>query len=193
LNCSPSDVFVHPTALVESDQIGAGSCIWAFSHVCHGAVIGKDCKLGDHTYVEAGAVLGNKVTLKNQVAVWDGVRLEDGVFVGPNVTFTNVTTPRARRKKDPSEYLKTVVREGATLGAGSVLLCGIEIGRHAFVGAGAVVTKSIQDHQLVMGNPGKPDGWVCECGERLPEELRCTCGLSYKVDTSGLVRNIRIK
>lgn len=176
----PSGVRIHPTALVESTQIGEGTRIWAFVHVLPGAVIGRSCNLCDHVYVEGGARIGDHVTIKNHVAVWDGVRIEDEVFVGPSVTFTNVKNPRVGFKKRREEFLPTVIETGATLGAGSVILCGVRVGCYAMVAAGAVVIRDVAPFQMVAGNPAAPKGWACVCGARLPERLVCGCGRRYR-------------
>lgn len=170
-------VQVHPRGICESAHVGAGTRVWAFAHVLPGARIGRDGNICDHVFVENDVVIGDRVTLKCFVAVWDGVRIEDDVFVGPGVSFTNDPYPRSKR------YLKThprtVVRRGASLGAGSVILPGIEIGAYAMVGAGAVVTKSVAPFALVVGNPARPAGRVCRCGGRLARAgraWRCKLG-----------------
>lgn len=180
-------VFVHRQALVESDDIGAGTRVWAFAHVMAGAKLGADCNIGDHAFIEGGAVVGDRVTVKNHVLIWDGVSIEDDVFVGPNVVFTNDPNPRVRFKKPPEQFSKTLVRTGASLGANSTIVCGLAIGRHAMVGAGSVVTKDVPDHALAVGNPARRVGWVCECGEKLDADLACKCGRQYRAGTSGLV------
>ena len=162
--------------------MGAGTRVWAFAHVLPGAVIGVDCNVCDHTYVETGAVVGNGVTIKNGVQIWDGVTLEDDVFVGPNATFTNDLRPRAFMKKDPSEFLPTLVRRGATIGANATLVCGITVGEEAFVAAGAVVTGDVPARAFVAGSPAARKGWVCTCGERLGEDLACAkCGRRFRL------------
>lgn len=171
----------HPAALVETDQIGAGTRIWAFAHVMPGAVIGRDCNIGDHCYIEGSVVLGDQVVVKNGVSIWDGVTLEDRVFAGPNVAFTNDRVPRA--KSPPPEWYRTLVREGASLGANATILPGITIGRYALIGAGAVVTRDVPDYALMLGNPARFAGHVCRCGERLAfagEEANCRCGRMYR-------------
>ena len=185
---TPADVFVHPLGLCESDEVGAGTRIWAFAHVLPGAIVGERCNICDHAFVEGGARLGNNVTVKNGVLVFDLVTIEDDVFVGPGVVFTNDLRPRAANKKSHDELDATLVRTGATLGAGVVVVCGTTIGAHAFVAAGATVIADVPAHALMVGNPARAIGWVCTCGERLPSELRCSCGRNYVVDnlTEGL-------
>jgi len=182
-----TDVFVHDLALCESEHIGPGTRIWAFAHVMKGAVIGRDCNIGDHAFVESGARIGDRVTVKNQAMVWDGVEIGDDVFVGPGVSFTNDVLPRSPRTAIPAiatRYtgrtkwlLQTHVETGASLGARCVILAGARIGAFAMVAAGAVVARDIPDHALVAGVPAKRVGWVCRCGARLiktqPETWRC--------------------
>jgi acetyltransferase-like isoleucine patch superfamily enzyme len=145
------------------------------------AVLGEGCNVGDHAFVETGARIGNHVTLKNAVLVWDGVSLEDDVFVGPNAVFTNVARPRVGYKRGREQFEKTLVRRGATIGANATIVCGITIGERAFVGAGAVVTKDVPAHALVVGSPGRRIGWACDCGIKLPDSLRCTCGKAFEL------------
>jgi len=168
------DVYVHPTAIVEPRRIGAGTRIWAFVHVMADASVGKHCNIGEHSFIESGAVVGDNVTIKNSNMVWDGVVLEDGVFVGPNVSFTNDLYPRSprlpqvmARYRDRGWLSPTRVRQGASLGAGAVILAGITIGEFAMVGAGAVVTKDVPPFALVLGSPARVRGWVCECARPL--------------------------
>jgi acetyltransferase-like isoleucine patch superfamily enzyme/dTDP-4-dehydrorhamnose 3,5-epimerase-like enzyme len=148
-----SDSYFHPQALVESKRIGRGTRVWAFAHVLPGAVVGEDCNLCDHTFVENDVVIGNRVTIKCGVQVWDGVRLEDDVFVGPNATFTNDPMPRSRQHLP--KYPETTVRAGASIGANATILPGLTIGQHAMVGAGAVVTRSVPAFAMVVGNPAR--------------------------------------
>lgn len=185
-----ADVFVHPHALCESTEVGAGTRVWAFAHVMAGASVGADCNICDHVFVESGARIGDRVTVKNAVLVWDRVEIEDDVFLGPNMVFTNDLWPRAHVKKPAAELVATRVRTGATIGANATVVCGVTIGAHAFVGAGAVITRDVPEHALVTGNPARQHGWVCTCGQRLPAELVCACGARYALDpaTQGLVR-----
>ena len=161
------EMFVHPQALVESSDIGRGTRIWAFAHVMAGAHIGSGCNICDHTFIESGAILGNNVTVKNGVAVWGGVTIEDNVFLGPQCVFTNDLNPRAYIKKGGTELLETRVQANATAGANATILCGIVIGKYAFIGAGAVVTRRVPDFALIVGNPGRQLGWMCICARRL--------------------------
>ena len=187
LNPQPS-FRAHPTALVESHEVGDGTRIWAFCHVLPGAVIGRNCNVGDHTYIEGGVVIGDDVVIKNGVSVWDGVTLEDRVFVGPNAAFTNDLFPRAKVRR--AEWDRTLVREGASIGANATLVAGTTIGRFALIGAGAVVTKDVPDFALVMGIPGQVAGYVCRCGQRLrfsEGQAVCGCGLRYRQESGRVV------
>ncbi len=154
------DFFVHPQGICESTQVGEGTHIWAFAHVLPGAVIGADCNVNDHVFVENDVVIGDRVTLKSGVQVWDGIRLADDVFVGPNVTFTNDPFPRS--KHYPEKLATTIVGQGASLGGGAVILPGVRIGRGAMVGAGAVVTRDVPANAIVVGNPARIKGYVHE-------------------------------
>lgn len=165
---APNGVFVHEKGLCDSDQVGDGTRIWAFAHVLGGAVIGRNCNIGECSFVEGGAVLGDNCTVKNGVAVWDKVVCEDFVFLGPNAVLTNDFLPRAGYKKDPdTEFRQTLIREGASIGANATIVCGITIGCHAMVGAGAVVTRDVPDFAMVFGCPASQHGWVGRYGERL--------------------------
>ena len=152
------EFFKHPAAIVESKHIGPRTRIWAFAHVLAGAVIGADCNICDHVFIENDVRIGDRVTVKCGVQLWDGVVLEDDVFVGPNATFTNDLTPRS--KKRPPEFLRTNVEAGASIGANATILPGITIGRNAMVGAGAVVTKNVPANAIVIGNPAYINGYV---------------------------------
>ncbi len=161
------DYQVHETAIVDAGaQIGAGTRIWHWVHVCGGAVIGAGCSLGQNVYVGNRVVMGDQVKVQNNVSVYDNVTLEDGVFCGPSMVFTNVHNPRAEVERK-TEYRDTLVRRGATLGANCTIVCGVTIGRYAFVGAGAVVTRDVADHALVAGVPARHLGWMSRHGERL--------------------------
>lgn len=176
--------YIHPQALCESTQVGDGTRVWAFSHVMAGAVLGKDCNVGEQVFLESGAVVGNECTLKNGVSIWDRVTLEDRVFLGPNVVFTNDRRPRAFLKRGTEGFLPTRVRTGASLGANCTVVCGVTIGEYAFVGAGTVVTKDVPPHGLVAGNPGKLIGRVCYCGGRLDRKDFCAPCERALVDNS---------
>ena len=181
----PDGVFVHPLGVCESAAVGAGTRIWAFAHVLRGAVIGSDCNICDAAYIEGGAVIGDRVTVKNQVLVFEGVTVEDDVFLGPAVVFTNDLRPRAHIKRSGDALRPTLVREGATLGAGVVVVCGTTLGANCFVAAGAVVTGDVPAHAFIVGNPGRRIGWACTCGERLADDLACSdCGRTFKTDES---------
>jgi UDP-2-acetamido-3-amino-2,3-dideoxy-glucuronate N-acetyltransferase len=164
-----SDVFIHESACVDiGSRIGAGTRIWHFSHVMAGAVIGRDCNLGQNVFVAAGAKVGDRVKIQNNVSLYTGVELEDDVFCGPSCVFTNVKNPRSELPRRDS-WLTTRVRRGATLGANATLICGAELGRFAFVGAGAVVSGSHPDYALLLGVPARQVGWVSRHGHRLKE------------------------
>lgn len=184
-----SDIFIHPSAVIDSDaDIGAGSKIWHFSHVLPGTVIGEACNIGQNVVLGPDVRVGNGCKIQNNVSVYKGVTLEDDVFCGPSMVFTNVFNPRANIRR-MAEARPTLVRQGASLGANCTVVCGVTVGRYAFVGAGAVVTRDVPDHALVHGNPAKFRGWVCECGEKLDAGLRCpTCGLGYAKVENGLKR-----
>ncbi|MDG2292078.1 MAG: acyltransferase [Phycisphaerales bacterium] len=176
--------FIHDTAIVdEGARIGDDSRVWHWVHVCGGAVIGNGCSLGQNVFVGNAVVIGNNVKIQNNVSVYDNVTLEDDVFCGPSMVFTNVYNPRsAVVRKD--EYLDTVVRRGATLGANCTLICGVTVGRNAFVGAGAVVNKDVPDHALVVGVPARQVGWMSAHGEQLdlPLEGEGSCNCSQTDD-----------
>jgi len=150
--------FIHPNALVETEKIGKNTRIWAFAHVLPGAVIGEDCNLCDQIFVENDVIIGNRVTIKCGVQIWDGITLEDDVFIGPNATFTNDPFPRS--KQYPVSFTRTVIRKGASIGANATILPGLTIGQYALVGAGTVVTKDVPPFSIVIGNPARITGYV---------------------------------
>jgi UDP-2-acetamido-3-amino-2,3-dideoxy-glucuronate N-acetyltransferase len=187
---APDDVFVHPQGLCESQTVGPGTRVWAFAHVMPGAVVGADCNICEQCFVEGGATLGNNVTVKNGVQLWDKVQIDDDVFIGPNATFTNDLRPRAFLKRSSEELLPTRVSRGATIGANATVVCGVTIGEFAFIAAGAVVRSDVPDHAFMAGNPAVAKGWVCTCGHRLPASLTCDeCGRTFRIGnaTEGLV------
>lgn len=162
-----TNYFAHSTAVIdEGALIGSGVNIWHFSHVMSGAKVGDNCNLGQNVYVASGVILGSNVKIQNNVSLYDGVSCEDDVFIGPSAVFTNVINPRSALSRK-SEYRKTIVRRGASIGANATIICGYNIGEFAFVGAGAVVTKDVKPYALVVGNPAKQVGWVSEHGNKL--------------------------
>jgi acetyltransferase-like isoleucine patch superfamily enzyme len=193
MNDSVTAPFFHPLALVDPGvAVGSRTRVWAFAHLLSGAVVGEDCNICDHTFVEGKVTIGNRVTLKCGVYLWDGVTLEDDVHVGPCATFTNDRLPRS--KKYAAEWQKTLVRTGASIGANATILPGLTIGRWAMIGAGAIVTHSVPDFALVFGNPARFASWVCKCGLRLPSGERtlvaCTCGKQYCLQSGNTLVEI---
>ena len=162
-----SSYYAHPTAVIdEGCVIGEGTKIWHFSHIMSNSVIGKNCNIGQNVVISPEVILGNNVKVQNNVSIYTGVTCEEDVFVGPSAVFTNVTNPRSAVNRK-SNYDRTVVKKGATLGANSTIVCGHTIGRYAFIGAGTVVTKDVSDYALIIGNPGKHAGWMSEFGHKL--------------------------
>ena len=161
------EFFAHETAVIDNgSRIGGGTKIWHFSHIMTGCEIGENCNIGQNVVVSPGVVLGNNVKIQNNVSIYTGVTCEDDVFLGPSMVFTNILNPRsAVIRRD--QYIRTMVRKGATIGANATIVCGIEIGEFAFIGAGAVVTKEVRPYALVVGNPGRHVGWMSEFGHRL--------------------------
>jgi UDP-2-acetamido-3-amino-2,3-dideoxy-glucuronate N-acetyltransferase len=183
----PSSFFIHESAYVDDGvEIGAGTNIWHFSHILSGSRIGEKCNIGQNVVIGPDVTIGNGCKIQNNVSVYKGVTLEDGVFCGPSMVFTNVYNPRAEiRKMD--EVRPTFVKKGATIGANATIVCGTTLGQYSFIGAGAVVTKDVPDHALVVGNPAKPICLVCECGERLPDNLKClSCGKRFQEKAEGI-------
>jgi len=183
--------FIHESAYVDDGaQIGPDTKIWHFCHILAGAVIGERCSLGQNVVVMNGVRIGNNVKIQNNVSVYEGVELSDDVFCGPSMVFTNVINPRShisRRK----EYKKTLVGRGATLGANATIICGITLGEYAFVGAGSVVTRDAPAYALMVGVPARKVGWMCQCGERLSDRdpTSCTvCGTKYRLEGEALRR-----
>ena len=188
-----TDHFVHESSYVdEGAEIGSGTKIWHFSHVMPRARIGEKCNIGQNVLVSSDVVIGRNVKIQNNVSLYTGVIVEDDVFLGPSMVFTNVINPRSHvNRKD--EYRKTLVKQGASIGANATIVCGTTIGRFAFIGAGAVVTKDIPDYALVHGNPARIRGWICQCGIKLDfagDAATCKdCGSKY-VQEGGAIRSI---
>ena len=165
---------IHKLSDIQSNNIGDNTNIWQFCVVLKDAVIGKNCNINAQVLIENDVLIGNNVTIKSGVQIWDGITLEDNVFIGPNVTFTNDFTPRS--KQYPNQFLKTLIMNGASLGANSTIIGGITIGSFAMVGAGSVITKSIGKQELWYGNPASHRGYVCKCGQKCDDKLICnTC------------------
>lgn len=180
-------VQIHTYALIDDGaNIGAGTRIWAFSHILSGAIIGEDCNICDHTFIEGNVTLGNGVTVKCGVYLWDGVTAEDNVFIGPAAVFTNDLKPRS--KQYPDAFAKTLLKNGCSIGANSTIVAGITIGAWSLVGAGSVVTKSVPDYGVVWGNPARIQYWMCECTKKMnfdvSNKFTCQCGKTYEHDAS---------
>lgn len=181
---------IHPSALVETDNIGSGTTIWAFVHILPNVQIGENCNICDHCFIEGGVQIGNNVTLKSGIYLWTGIVIGDNVFLGPNVVFTNDLRPRS--KHYDADLVKTEVSYGASVGANSTVLAGVRIGRFAMTGIGSVITRSVPDYALVYGNPAKQHGWVDETGEKMvadaPDRWRSASGLlTYRETPAGLL------
>jgi len=177
---------IHPTAAVDKGAVvGPGARIWHFCHVMSGARVGRDCVLGQNVFVGRGVEIGAGSKIQNNVSVYEGVRIGKGCFVGPSAVFTNVRTPRATVERKDA-YEPTLVEDGATIGANATIVCGVTLGHHALVGAGAVVTRNVAPHRLVTGVPARETGWACECGAVLDTDLACPeCGRDYQQVGSG--------
>jgi UDP-2-acetamido-3-amino-2,3-dideoxy-glucuronate N-acetyltransferase len=182
--------FIHPTSILDENVIiGQNTKIWHFTHISKNVIIGENCSLGQNVYIGSNVKIGIGVKIQNNVSIYEGVELEDYVFCGPSMVFTNDLTPRSKFPKGSANYKKTLIKYGATLGANSTIVCGHVIGKWAMVGAGSVVTKDVPDYTLVVGVPSKKVGYVCECGERLANNFVCTkCNLKYKEINGGLIK-----
>lgn len=189
--------FIHESAYVDEGAIvGDDTRIWHFCHVMPGAVIGERCSLGQNVVVMSGTKIGNNVKIQNNVSVYEGVELEDDVFCGPSMVFTNVVNPRSHISRK-HEYRRTLVRRGSSIGANSTIVCGVELGEYSFIGAGAVVTSDVPGYALMVGVPARQVGWMCQCGERLdasetggqsaPTFACRVCGSSYRREANRLI------
>lgn len=182
--------YIHPKAEVETNNIGKGTKVWAFSYILKGAKIGANCNICSHTFVEGGVTIGNEVTIKSGVFLWDGVEIEDFAFIGPNVTFTNDIAPRS--KQYPNEFLNTKIEKGASIGANSTIIAGNIIGEYSMIGAGSVVTKDIPNNTLWYGNPSEFKSYICNCGKKLDKNLNCNdCKRAYEYTIGAKIKEIK--
>lgn len=185
------DFFAHPTSIIDHEcEIGKDTKVWHFSHILSGSRIGEQCNIGQNVVIGPDVTIGNNCKIQNNVSVYKGVILEDGVFCGPSMVFTNIINPRAEiRKMD--QVRSTLVKKGATIGANATIICGITIGKYAFIGAAALVNKNVPDYALLVGNPAKQIGWVCKCGERLSDDLKCfSCKKRFEKKKDGIVLKV---
>jgi UDP-2-acetamido-3-amino-2,3-dideoxy-glucuronate N-acetyltransferase len=184
--------FIHPSSIIDPGAvIGAGTRIWHFTHIMPEAVIGVNCVIGQNVYIANKVVIGNGVKVQNNVSLYEGVTCEDDVFIGPSAVFTNVINPRSAVERK-NEFKKTMIRKGVSIGANATIICGIEIGEYAFIGAGAVVTKDVPAYALMTGNPARQTGWMSEYGEKLElQQGKAVCnasGVEYLLVDGKLVR-----
>lgn len=188
LEAKMNEFYVHPSSYIdEGVQVGKGTRIWHFCHVQSGAIIGEHCSLGQNVNVSNNVIIGDGCKIQNNVSLYEGVELENHVFCGPSCVFTNDLTPRAKYPKGRATYVKTLIREGASIGANATVVCGNTVGRWAMIASGAVVTRNVLNHALVAGMPAKRIGWVCECGEVLRTGLTCkACNRNYMETEVGL-------
>lgn len=187
---SKSRFFKHEKSIVESDNIGDDTRIWAFAHIMNDVIIGKRCNIGEGCFIESGVRIGDDVVVKNNVAIWNGVIIEDGAFLGPNVVLTNEIEPRSMY---PKELATTLIKKDATIGANSTIIANIKIGQYSTIGAGSVVTKDVPPHRLVYGNPARIHGWVCICGRKLifhNKIAKCECGKQY-IESNDRIEEIK--
>ncbi|MDR1591292.1 MAG: N-acetyltransferase [Prevotellaceae bacterium] len=189
-----TSVSIHSSSVVDEDVFfGNGTEIWHFCHISKGAKIGSNCRLGQNVFIGEGVIIGNGCKLQNNVSVYSGVTIEDEVFCGPSCVFTNDLTPRAKFPKGSANYVKTLVKTGASIGANATIVCDTTIGQSAMIGAGAVVTKDVPDYALMLGVPAKFAGYVCKCGSRLSDKFECNvCGRTYHTEGGGLKCNSEI-
>jgi len=198
MTTAEKDYFAHPTACIDDGaDIGAGTKIWHFSHIMPDSIVGERCNFGQNVVVSPGCRIGNNVKIQNNVSIYTGVILEDDVFCGPSMVFTNVINPRSHVERK-SEYKQTLVRRGASIGANATVLCGHTLGAYCFIGAGAVVTRDVPDFALIVGNPGRLRGFVCYCGEKLALDIdpdtatECSCAAcGREYSKSGLQVEMR--
>lgn len=184
-----TEFFVHESSYIDDNvKIGRGTKIWHFCHIQTGAEIGENCSLGQNVNISNNVKIGNGCKLQNNVSVYEGVEMEDYVFCGPSMVFTNDLTPRAKYPKGSTGYKKTLLKTGATVGANATIVCGHTLGKWSMIASGAVVTKDVKDHALMAGVPARQMGWVCECGAVLNPDLRCEeCSRRYVLNYEGLV------
>jgi UDP-2-acetamido-3-amino-2,3-dideoxy-glucuronate N-acetyltransferase len=191
MSSASAGVFIHESAYVDDGaQIGAGTKVWHFCHIMPGAVIGERSSLGQNVVVMNGTRIGNNVKIQNNVSIYEGVELEDDVFCGPSMVFTNVVNPRSHVSRK-TEYKRTLVKRGSSIGANATIVCGVTLGEYAFVGAGAVITRDVLPYALMAGVPARRIGWMCQCGERLPDSgvgTCAACGTSYERRGDGIAR-----
>lgn len=180
--------YVHPSSIIDEDvKIGEGTKIWCFCHIQSGARIGEGCSLGQNVNISNNVKVGKGCKIQNNVSLYEGVELEDDVFCGPSCVFTNDLTPRAKYPKGRASYKKTLIKQGASIGANATVVCGNTIGEWSMIAAGAVVTSRVKAHALMIGAPARLRGWVCECGNKLTDDLVCNrCGRTYREHSDGL-------
>jgi UDP-2-acetamido-3-amino-2,3-dideoxy-glucuronate N-acetyltransferase len=189
---TPDNIYIHPSSVIdEGAKIGTGTRVWHFSHLMPGSIVGENCIIGQNVFIDRNVFVGNGVKIQNNVSVYNGVTIENDVFLGPSVVFTNVINPRSFIERK-NEFKTTLVKQGATIGANATILCGIEIGNYAFIGAGSVVVKNVPDFALIVGNPAKQTGWVNKNGNKLEFDnsgiaICPDTGLKYKL-TNHLVK-----